>query len=111
MGPLSCPIKSFVWRIAAALTRLCRGALLGRGMVLAAIALGVAYAILSEWLNVKVWRSWAYAPAMPVLPGIGTGLTPLLQWIIVPALAFAIAFTLEGRRQCDSRPDRRESKP
>lgn len=76
--------------IAAALTRACRGPVFGRGMVLAVILLGIAYTILSEWLNVSVRGSWAYAPAMPVLPVIETGLAPLLQWLVVPFLAFAI---------------------
>jgi hypothetical protein len=51
-----------------------------------AIPLGVAYTVFSEWLNVAVRKSWAYAPAMPLLPGLGTGLAPLLQWVVVPAL-------------------------
>ena len=52
--------------------------------------LGAAYTIFSERLNVQVRRSWAYTAAMPVLPGLGTGLAPLLQWLVVPSLAFAI---------------------
>ena len=53
-----------------------------------AIPLGVGYTVFSEWLNVAVRKSWAYAPAMPVLPVLGTGLAPLLQWLVVPALGF-----------------------
>jgi len=56
-----------------------------------AIALGAAYTILSEWLNVPIRRSWSYTAAMPVLPWLGTGLAPLLQWLVVPSLAFAIS--------------------
>jgi hypothetical protein len=48
-------------------------------MILTAIVLGVAYTNLSEWLNVQILRRWSYTAAMPVLPLIGTGLTPLLQ--------------------------------
>lgn len=62
-----------------------------------AIPLGVFYAVFSEWLNVAVRESWAYAPAMPVLPGIGTGLSPLLQWVIVPALGFWLVARGENR--------------
>jgi hypothetical protein len=47
---------------------------------------GVAYTVYSEWLNVGVRGSWAYAPAMPTLPLTGTGLAPLLQWVVVPTL-------------------------
>ncbi len=52
-----------------------------------ATACGVSYTVYSEHLNVSVRQAWAYAPAMPVLPGLGTGLAPLLQWLLVPPLA------------------------
>lgn len=29
---------------------------------------------------------WAYVPAMPVIPGLGVGLAPLSQWIVIPAV-------------------------
>lgn len=53
-------------------------------LVVAAVALGLAYTAYSEWLNFYVRRSWAYAEAMPLLPGLGIGLSPLLQWLIIP---------------------------
>jgi hypothetical protein len=59
-------------------------------MLLTAIVLGTAYTIFSEWLNVEIRRSWSYTATMPVVPFLGTGLTPLLQWLIVPGLALAI---------------------
>jgi hypothetical protein len=49
---------------------------------------GLGYTIFSEWLNTEIRGSWAYTVWMPVIPLIGTGLSPLLQWIIVPSLAF-----------------------
>jgi hypothetical protein len=52
---------------------------------------GAAYTVFSEWLNVVVRGSWAYASAMPRVPPFGTGLSPLLQWIVVPFAAFAWA--------------------
>jgi hypothetical protein len=52
---------------------------------------GLAYTVFSEWLNVGVRRSWAYSDLMPVLPRFGTGLSPALQWVIVPILALAAA--------------------
>jgi hypothetical protein len=39
----------------------------------------------------EIRRSWAYASAMPVLPWTGTGLSPVLQWLVVPGLAFALS--------------------
>lgn len=63
-----------------------------RAIWLLLVLFGTGYAVYSEWLNVSVRGSWAYAPAMPTLPILGTGLAPLLQWIIVPTLTqrFAI---------------------
>ena len=52
-----------------------------------AVAFGVGYTVYSEWLNTSVRAAWAYADAMPILPPFGTGLTPLLQWLVVPPLA------------------------
>lgn len=59
-----------------------------RNVALTAVALAVSYTVFSEWLNVNVRGSWAYSAWMPRLPPLGTGLSPLLQWIAVPTLAF-----------------------
>ena len=67
----------------------------GRTAVLAT-ALGVISTILLEWLNVDLLQNWAYAPSMPVLPFLGTGLSPLLQWLILPPVAFAWARSREA---------------
>jgi hypothetical protein len=61
-----------------------------------AVAFGLGYTVYSEWLNVAVRQSWAYAPWMPRVPPLGTGLAPLLQWIAVPALAFRFAALRPG---------------
>ncbi len=55
------------------------------------IVLALAYTVFSEWLNVSVRKSWAYTDAMPILPPFETGLTPLLQWFIVPLLTWLAA--------------------
>ena len=66
----------------------------------AAIALlgGLAYTVFSEWLNTEVRGSWAYAEAMPQLPFVGAGISPLVQWIVVPLIAFWWAWP-SGRSQ------------
>lgn len=48
------------------------------------IIVGVVYTLFSEWLNVHIFRSWGYNESMPIIPYIKVGLTPFLQWIIVP---------------------------
>lgn len=55
-----------------------------------AVAGGVLYTVFSEWLNTTVQASWAYTPLMPTLPVLGTGLSPLLQWIVIPLAAFGL---------------------
>ena len=75
---------------AAALAQHLRWPAFGWRMVFTAIVLGAGYTIFSEWLNVEIRRTWSYTAAMPVVPFIGTGLTPLLQWLIVPSLALAV---------------------
>jgi hypothetical protein len=57
-------------------------------VALATILMALSYTVFSEWLNTEVRGSWAYREAMPRLPGLGIGLTPIMQWILVPVLAF-----------------------
>ena len=65
-----------------------------RGLAIS-ILYGVAYAVYSEWRNVYVERSWSYSPDMPMIFGIG--LSPLLQWIIVPLATVLIVHAWSGR--------------
>jgi len=62
-------------------------------VVAIATACGLAYAIFSEWLNVVVRGTWAYSDLMPVIPlvGFNVGLSPVLQWLVLPAVAFTFA--------------------
>jgi len=53
-----------------------------------AVVAGLAYTAFSEWLNVSIRGSWAYSPAMPQL--FGFGLSPLLQWLVLPLLGLFI---------------------
>lgn len=49
-----------------------------RNVLFVTLLFGVIYAIFSEWLDVTVRGSRAYAPDMPVVPVLGIG--PLLQF-------------------------------
>lgn len=60
-------------------------------VTLIATAFGVGYTVFSEWLNLVVRASWQYAPEMPVVPLVGIGLTPLLQWLILPPMGLWFA--------------------
>ena len=62
-----------------------------RRVTLVMIAISLAYTIFSESMN-TVWReSWAYSALMPVVPFLGTGLSPLTQWILIPASALRLS--------------------
>jgi hypothetical protein len=39
-----------------------------------------------EYLNTDILGRWSYADSMPRVPLLGTGLSPLAQWIAVPTI-------------------------
>jgi uncharacterized protein YacL len=54
--------------------------------ILGFIGVGLLITLVFEWLATEVLDRWQYAEIMPTLPVIGTGLTPVLQWILLPPL-------------------------
>lgn len=54
-------------------------------------AFGLAYTAWSEYSNAIVRRTWVYTDDMPLIPGLGIGVTPMLQWVVIPALALFAA--------------------
>lgn len=50
------------------------------------IGTGLGITIGLEFLSTEILGRWSYGVAMPRLPLIGTGLTPILQWVLIPAL-------------------------
>lgn len=63
------------------------------------LATGIGYTLYSEWLNTAVRKTWAYSELMPKLPPLGTGLAPLLQWVVVPMVVFALLWHWLRRSQ------------
>ncbi len=57
------------------------------------LMVSLAYTGFSEWLNTVVRRSWSYSEWMPILDlfGLQLGLSPMLQWLVVPTLAMRLA--------------------
>ncbi len=62
------------------------------GVAALTIVSGLSYAIFSEWLNTEVRGAWAYSDLMPIVPVIGTGLSPFLQWVVLPTTGFGILY-------------------
>ena len=50
------------------------------------LGVGVVVTIVFEALATGMIQRWAYSDAMPRVPVIGTGLLPLLQWLVIPLL-------------------------
>lgn len=50
------------------------------------VVAGLAITLVLEQLATGPLGRWAYAEGMPVVPLLGVGLTPMLQWILLPPL-------------------------
>ncbi len=50
------------------------------------LAVGILLTIGFEYYYTNVSLRWAYSDLMPLVPPFGTGLTPILQWLIIPPL-------------------------
>lgn len=72
-------------------------------VLLGATVFGVAYTFYSEWVNVYVREAWAYTRLMPTLPLLNAGLTPILQWIVLPPLCLWLSARGNGARTPQSR--------
>ena len=56
------------------------------------VALGVS--VIVERLSIGALDRWSYGVAMVVVPGVGIGLAPFVQWLVLPAL---VAFFVRGQ--------------
>ena len=52
---------------------------------------GLIATVALEYYHTNISLRWSYSELMPLVPPVGTGLSPLLQWIIVPALVIWLA--------------------
>ena len=55
------------------------------------LGIGIATTIVFEELATRVLQRWNYSDAMPRLPILGTGLLPLIQWLMIPPLVLWFA--------------------
>lgn len=63
------------------------------------IAAGLLLAVVVEWVPVHKFERWAYAERMPTLPGLGIGLVPIAQMLILPPMIFRIATFIGSRKK------------
>jgi hypothetical protein len=57
--------------------------------VMLASGLGIGLGV--ELVAVHLLNRWAYAPGMPLIPGLGVGLVPVAQMLLLPPLIFRMA--------------------
>ena len=69
-----------------------------RSIVILATVAGAAYTVASDWMNTSLRPVWQYSPLMPTLRfgDMRIGLSPLLQWLVLPPLA--LHFSRRNRR-------------
>ena len=51
---------------------------------------GALFAIIIELRAVYVLHRWSYGAAMPIVPGLWVGLTPVLQMVVVPLVTLLV---------------------
>jgi hypothetical protein len=57
------------------------------GALVGYMAVGVLFTTVFEWHAVYWANRWAYSNLMPVVPLLGIGASPLLQWLVIPPVA------------------------
>jgi len=50
------------------------------------VAVGIVLTVGFEYYYTNISLRWTYSELMPLVPPLGTGMSPLLQWIFVPTL-------------------------
>lgn len=55
------------------------------------LAVGILLTIGFEYYYTNVSLRWSYSELMPLVPPFGTGLTPILQWLVIPPLVIWLA--------------------
>ena len=54
------------------------------------VAVGVGLTVGFEYYYTEVSERWNYSDLMPLVPPFGTGLSPLMQWLVVPLLVVSL---------------------
>jgi len=62
------------------------------------IGVGLVATIAFETLATGALERWAYSDAMPRLPVVGTGLLPVIQWLVIPPLVVWLVSRQIGAR-------------
>ena len=77
-----------------------------RGWWVLMIATGLMLGVAVEWIAVHLIVRWSYTDQMPLVPGLGIGVIPVLQMLILPPAIFTIVAKLRSRSFPGSRAAR-----
>ena len=58
--------------------------------------IGLTYTIYSEHINVSIKSAWEYTELMPIIPFLGTGAAPFLQWLVIPPVLLWLMRKMNG---------------
>lgn len=62
------------------------------------MAVGIGLTVGFEYYYTEISLRWTYSELMPRVPPFGTGLSPLIQWIVVPLLVVSLTRRVIDRR-------------
>ena len=62
---------------------------------------GLSVAVIVEWVGFYGLNRWSYTANMPLLPGLGIGVAPVLQMLILPPVIFKMTGWWLARRRRD----------
>lgn len=62
---------------------------------------GFSVAVIVEWVGFYGLNRWGYTARMPLLPGLGIGVVPVLQMLILPPVIFRMTGWWLARRKVD----------
>ena len=66
---------------------------------LAFVGVGLDLAIGIEVMSVRMLGRWSYSDSMPLVPILGIGVSPVLQWLVLPPIILGLSKrSLEGGR-------------
>ena len=68
------------------------------------LAVGILLTIGFEYYYTQISLRWTYSDLMPLVPPFGTGLSPLLQWLIIPSVVmWYCGLILQNTRQAPAK--------
>lgn len=85
LGDVVIALAAF-WCTAALTTGRHWGDTAGARSVAIFLAVGILATVVLEHLFTEITNRWSYGEAMIRLPFIGTGLSPIAQWVVVPLI-------------------------